>query len=632
MPEIVIGHGGRRINLRPQDVLGSGGEGMVFRALHGNTEVAVKIYQDPTPRKSAKLKDLQKLAGSLPDEVLVPLELVWDARVDKVIGFAMRLLLPGQQVFETLISRRHRETYGINTREVTDLYIRLYGVLQALHKVGMIVGDLSSYNVLYKIPEIALIDADSFQFGLYPCEVATERFLNPRLYGINLSLKPCFEEQDDWYSFLVLFFSSILLVHPYGGAHRTIRTITKRALSRLTVIDPSVTYPVVAYPPKIVSDELMQLFCETFKSGKLRVPDLRLFEEYRTDLINCPKCDLWYPFRLKNCPGCQAQNLKAQVLKVQVSGVSVSEIFSAPGPFVFLKIVDSTIYGVAIEQGEAVLYLKEQLAKTRKIALFKAAWGARYDIFAKYLVVCPDPYEEMPKLYLFDISQAKPAHITTTVTERFGDRGGVFRGTARYLYRQVGGVLLRGNIPQGKDLAESVTCLVTEKQTWFDAAPDSDQELLFGFYRTFDKYDWFILLNGVQKPVKIPDLEKGESLVDRSIRFSSSSILLLRRTRKAGEDFCRIDMVGLEDNTVSSRRVSLLNSPQYANIHNLAYARGTILIPENSGLLAENAKNGNQKSFPATANFVDDQSQIWPWENGILVVSGNKVIKIVMGK
>jgi len=105
----------------------------------------------------------------------------------------------------------------------------------------------------------------------------------------------------------------------------------------------------------------------------------------------------------------------------------------------------------------------------------------------------------------------------------------------------------------------------------------------------------------------------------------------LRRTKRAGEEACLIDVINLQSGVVeNSRRVSLRDNPQFANLHTVAYARGTILIPQDDGLLAENAQSGSQKLFPETTHYVNSGVQVWPYSQGILVVHANKVIKLVV--
>lgn len=633
MPKVIIGQG-ISVELRPQDVLGSGGEGTVFKAVLPSGVVALKVYHDPTLARGQKLSAFQIFSHKLPPEVISLIDLARDAYGKKIVGFTMRLLPPGQQAFETLSNRKIREAGGTGTKEAVDLFLKLHPALECLHDSGVVAGDLNSLNLLYKLykmPEIALIDADSFQFGGFPCVVATEKYLTPRLYGVDLSLKPVFEPLDDWYSYLVLFFSGLLLVHPYGGAHRVLRTIPKRAQNRVFILDPSVTYPVSAYRPEVISDDLLEFFSLVFAQGKLAKPEINLLQNYRQDLVECPICGLGYPHIRKNCPGCLTLNQLAQIRKEVVSGIRVTELFQTSGTIVFFKLVGKAFYCIANEGGQTVLYVKEQLCKPRRIVLFKAIHGAKYEVFDRYLVVCPDPYADEPQLYILDISSDKPQPVTNTVSDRFGDKKSIFGGTENSFYRVIDGMILRGQIPFGKDLVENVCATGMERQVWFEASPSLDQELFVGMYRVFEKYEWFLVRDGKQLMVKIPQLEKGESLIDQSVKFSVSKILLLRRTRKAGEDFCRIEVLDTgSGEVVSSRKVSLTDNPHYGDIQTVAFFRGTILFSTDEGLLAENSGSGNQKLFSATKNYVTQGDTIWPYQDGVLIVSSSTVTKLAM--
>lgn len=623
--------GRQRMILQPQDMIGSGGEGNVFRAMVGGSSMAIKIYHTRSDQRVRKLESLVSMT-LLPDEVVVPRHLVHDEH-GQVVGYTMRLLSPGQEVLETLSDRKFRESNGITTTDVVDIHLGIQRVLKRLHGQGVIVGDLNSRNELYLGTRVSLIDADSFQVGRYPCEVATEKCLHPRLYGVDLSLRPVFECRDDWYAFCVLLFSSLLLVHPYGGAHRTLRTIPKRAMQKVTVLDPGVVYPLAAISPEIVSDELLHLFSQVFAKGTdlVEVSEALLLE-YRAALVECPACHTMYPNSRKKCPGCAAVNRILQAFKATVSGVKVLELFSAHGPFVFFKLVETTMYGVAIESGQAVLYSKLQMEAARRVVLFPAVKGARYDVFGSTLVVNIAPYSSPSELLLYDISGVAVKLIGRTMTDGLAGRSAVFRGSSDFLYRTIGGVILRSQL-RGGNLLDTTVATGMEHQTWFDVTTEAGRELLFGYYRVYEKYQWFMLLDGSYRFVEIANLDKGESQVDRAVRFSRSSMIVLRRTKMGGQDFCRIDMVDIASGkVVSSRKVEVSASPHFANIHNSAYSQGVVLVPGLDGLVAENAQTGNMKVFPETANILSSDSQLWPYDGGVLVVTRDRVYKLTLQK
>ncbi len=622
-----------KIALKTQDVIGVGGEGTIFKVMLAQSlPIATKIYHQPNQRKAQKLKELIQLNLSDLSEIVSPLKLVWDSS-SKVVGFTMKLLSSGQQALDFLSVRKYREANSISTKDIMEIFIKLHKVLTELHQRGVIVGDLNPLNILFKKTEIALIDADSFQFGSYPCEVATERCLNPRLYGVNLSLKPAFRQEDDWYAFLVLFFSSLLLVHPYGGVHPSIRTLTKRAQGKITVLDKSVIYPKIAYSPDLVPKELKDIFLKTFAEHQSVSLNRDLLEEFKTDLIKCSTCDFYYPKYLKNCPGCTAKNQQIQQLRIQVKGVRMFEFLSTQGPIIFFKIIGKDIYAIANEEGRPVLYIRNRLGNTRKVLVSKdrLTVESRFDVFDKYLLYCQNAYDDEPLIDVLDISGTSIQKLGQTVTNRFGDRGAVFRGNAKYFYRTIGGSLLRCSLQLGHMIVDELVNTVMNKQTWFDVDVDAERELIFGFDRVIKDYKWFLIKNGSQADIDISPLDQGESMIDRTIRFSSSSILLLRRTVKNGKDYCRLDLIDNQLNRVKiTKKFEVIDKPHFGNIHVCAYARGVILIPSDDGLIAESIDNESQKKFPATANYVNADSQLWPYENGIVVVSGEKVLHLIM--
>src|SRR6185436_9335516 len=213
---------GRRITLRAEDALGDGGEATVTR--HG--DLALKIHHRASPARAAKIEALIRLADALPSEVVAPRELVWDARGRRVVGFAMRALGPDHEVVAALSRRRARAASGIGTRDVAELFLGAHASLEAIHRAGAVVGDLNDMNEMFVRRQGALglawIDVDSFQLAGHPCEVATEAFLDPDLYGPDPAQPVTtaggvrwFRPENDWYAFAVLLFRSLTLVHPY---------------------------------------------------------------------------------------------------------------------------------------------------------------------------------------------------------------------------------------------------------------------------------------------------------------------------------------------------------------------------------------------------------------------------------
>lgn len=254
---------GKRVRVSDADLLGEGGEARVFR--HGGA--ALKLFHPPTDALARrvlqqKLEKLARFPKGLPEAVIAPTALATD-RAGAVIGYLMPLV-PGAEDFSRLSQRKWR--LGVMTSEqLVALFRALHEAVTQVHAAQVVVGDFNDGNVLFAQGRPFLIDADSMQFGGYPCPVGHERFLDPRLYGVDLSAAPRFDEGSDWYAFAVLLFQSLLAVHPFGGVHPTLPTLLRRAEQRHSVLRSDVTLPRLAVSPKVLPDDLLHWFLAVFE-------------------------------------------------------------------------------------------------------------------------------------------------------------------------------------------------------------------------------------------------------------------------------------------------------------------------------------------------------------------------------
>ena len=242
-----------RIVLDDKDLIGVGGEGSVFRDPH-NINSLIKVYENPTRQHGQKLTDFISRKFKLPKNIAAPTEVTFNNH-GKIIGFRMPFF-KGTSPFRKLSDRKHCLKEGISAKKIIDLHLQKIDILNTIHPQGLVEGDLNDLNTLFKDNQTIGIDIDSWQFGSWPCGVATENFLNPRLYGVDLSQKAYFTPEDDWYSFAVLLHRGLLKVHPYGGTHPTVNNLPTRAQKRITVHDKGVIYPAVGLKPEVISDDL----------------------------------------------------------------------------------------------------------------------------------------------------------------------------------------------------------------------------------------------------------------------------------------------------------------------------------------------------------------------------------------
>ncbi len=254
---------GKKVRVSDADLLGEGGEARVFR----HAGAALKLFHPPADALgrrvlAQKLEKLARFPRGLPEAVIAPTALATD-RAGAVIGYLMPLVA-GAEDFSRLGQRKWR--LGVlSSAQLVSLFRALHEVVGQVHRAQIVIGDFNDGNVLFAKGRPYLIDADSMQFGGYPCPVGHERFLDPRLYGVDLVAGPRFDEGSDWYAFAVLLFQGLLSVHPFGGVHATLPTLLRRAEARHSVLRSDVTLPRLAVPPKVLPDDLLHWFRAVFE-------------------------------------------------------------------------------------------------------------------------------------------------------------------------------------------------------------------------------------------------------------------------------------------------------------------------------------------------------------------------------
>jgi len=623
--EVLIA-GKKLIRLEKSHVIDVGGEATLFR----KDNLAIKIYLQPTLSRARKLKDFLSRNIRFPGHVVSPMDLVFDSGGQKIIGFTMRLLPANLEPLVSLSSKKFRAQSDFSAKKVLELFLSMYPTIAAIHQNGFVIGDLNGFNELFSKKEVWFIDVDSYQFGPYPCPVGTEAYLDPNLYGLDLSKKPSFGPENDWYSFAVLLFYSLLLVHPYGGMHPRVKLLTQRARQRITVLDQGVIYPKIGFSPEILTDQLGQVFWQYFKKGWRGVFPKNELESYLDSLMECPACHSFFPHLRNNCPLCTAKNLMIIKLATSVSGCQVEKVMETPGQLLCCRLIGSTLYCLAKEQDEVVLYTKPRGGQLRKINLFAAQSNMSFGLIDDHLIVSPDSGAE--ELLVFSLSSSGLKPLFKTSTEVMAGGKTVFACSERYLYRIVSGMLMKGEIKNGELVERPVTSVLPE-QTWFTVSPNPiSEETVFGFLRVFSQYEWFMVNQKGRFEVLVEPLAKGERLIDFSVKFSDNSLVLLRKTRKGGIDYVRVEQVEIASaKVVYANKLKLSEAPVYENICGQVYASGLILHPTDSGIVKEKIAERSQTTFSETEKFVDQDDELVRYGRGLLVIKPDRVLYLTTG-
>jgi serine/threonine protein kinase len=615
---------GTPVTLDKKNVLGSGGEGTVYKAKVKGVQVALKVYEKPSRERAEKLIALDKLPPILSDRIVAPQDLARNTS-GLVVGFTMPLIAGNFTEISSLSNKKYRRSFGITTKDIAQIFLDGIPTLGKIHSGGRVVGDLNDLNALTQNRRMLFWDVDSWQFGRYPCPVATETFLDPSLYGINLSMRPVFSAQNDWYSYAVMLFKSLLLVHPYGGTHKAYNDVPARAVKKVTVFDKDVIYPVIAISPDILTDDLHDLFEKYFKKGQRNPFPEKVLHEYLDNLRECTACGTFFPGSRGSCPVCSAKMIVVvQKPITSTKDIEVVELIRVNGQVLYTRAIGDEVRVLAEEKGRVILYIKRAgLPQSRK-DLFANVHGAKFAMTDTHLFV---NHSGSGDVLAIDLKNAKLlGKLSCEVFTQ--NRKASFRASDNYLFRVDGSELKYGTF-NGGGFEETVLRRVMENQTWFWVDDDSDVPSVFGFFQVVRQQMFWMARDGKFFDVDIPQLATGENILDISAKVSSGGVTLLRKTQVAGKNYLRQELIDDGGKVIHSNKVGEVKHPN-PSVHGQAFATGLLLHPTDRGFVQESVASGATKVFPATKGFVDSGDGLIRIGNSILVTKEDRVIQITM--
>lgn len=615
----------RVLELSTLPVLGSGGEGLVVRL--PRTKTVLKVYHQPTKARSDKLAFLLSQDWTaLKDTVAWPIEPVFKKKPGLSVGFTMPYFGKGVQPVGVLANKKARLNLGITNRHVTRLFLNGMETVKRIHPLRLI-GDFSDQNTLFGTAlngdlEMLFIDVDSWQTGRFPCPVGTEEYIDPVLYGQDLSNRPLFTEDNDWYSFAVLLFRSLLFVHPYGGVHNKFKALTARAEHKISVFDKDVIYPKIALHPDVVSDALLHAFHRIFTKGERFALSEKLLKDFGDSLVDCSGCGTLYPKERTDCPMCSAKNITfIQKPVVVAKGVKATQLFSTDGYIAYCDVLGDEVRVIVHDKGSATMHLVRANRTGKVLPLFIQPADAKYKLTDTLLAVNAGSEE---KLDIYEIGSNGVKSLKTTVTEILALNGrAAFSSTKNRLLRIINGSILAIE-KGGLDILERRLRAGIPEQTWFVANGEHPGYQLFGFDQILTEQRYWYFLDGMTFEPKIPALEIGESLIDISVKFSSGSILLRRKTQLHGADYLRVEIVDNDGKLIHSTR-DLLQDVPVSTMHGQTYSGGVLLHATDAGIVQEKVSDRTFKTFDQTAPFVADGNTLLKFGKGVLVVSENTV-------
>jgi hypothetical protein len=313
---------GRRIAVRGLAPLGQGGEAEVLDLGDGR---ALKLHKAPDHPDYAGLPAAQAAAAArlaalgdklaafprnLPARVVAPTALATAGRRGPVVDYAMPRV--SGDALAVAAEPRWRRDSGVDRNAVVAALRDLVATVAAVHAAGAVIGDLNDQGVLvdWAAARAWLIDADSFQYGRWPCTVFSERFVDPRLCdpaAPALALARPHDRDSDAFALAVLIVRCLLGVGPYGGVHQPADPARRlsplaRVRAGVTIFDRDVVYPRAATPWQVLPDELLAHLDAVFARGQRGPWPVLLLERVRW--TRCTACGAQHA--RPTCPSCTA--------------------------------------------------------------------------------------------------------------------------------------------------------------------------------------------------------------------------------------------------------------------------------------------------------------------------------------
>ena len=578
---------GKRVRVTDADLLGEGGEARVYR----HAGAALKVFHPATDATAQRVLDqkLQKLAQfpkSLPAPVMSPSELATD-KAGRVVGYLMPLVA-GAEDFGRLAQRKWR--LGVlSNAQLTSLFLSLHGLVDQVHAAQVVIGDFNDGNVLFAGGQPYLIDADSMQFGGVPCPVGHERFLDPRLYGVDLSTAPKFREGSDWYAYAVLLFQSLLSVHPFGGTHSKFATLLRRAEARHSVMQSDVLVPRLAVPPKVLPDDLLHWFHAVFEKDARQAFPASLLQ------LAWTKCACGVEHARAVCPECRA-----------LGALVTRQVLRAKGRCTARTAFETSGRVIAAAMQGGLRYLAEENGVLRRedgtvIATQLSGSHLRVGLAG-------------PLTWVADGSGRVEKWQGDRLVERTqtGLRGAwpVLATSLAATYRQDQAWLVEQQ--SGARVGQ-----VLEGQTWLWTG----ERLGLGFYRAGGLTVAFLLRSGKSGLKQLQGITWSGRIIEADAVFDAKHALLTVVTDSGGKDLVHRWLVD-ESGAVLGGSVGELRG------HG-ALLNGRVVLATDGGLVALKNDSGvliEAMQFPDTQPFVSAGDELFPNADGSLFVVGARDI------
>ncbi len=609
----------RQIKLSPKMAIGKGGEADIYDLKNGKVLKLFKTADHPDyellpqeqlaakSRITAHQQKLPAFPNNLPVRVIKPETLATDKQ-GMILGYTM-LFLQNTVPLLKYSDRTYRHTNGISSQFVTTLFRDLFDTVTKIHQANVTIGDFNDLNLLVSQNQVYLIDADSFQFGHFPCQVFTARFVDPLLCDRNANqpiLTNPHNPDSDWYAFTVMLMQSLLYVDPYGGVYKPklsseIIPHSARPLQRITIFHPEVRYPKPANPYRILSDDLLDHFHKCFENDWRGTFPQSLLESMRW--TKCQQCGIEH---LRTaCPICTLSPLAPPSRKEGNKTCKVFQIFQTKGVILQAVLQNNLLYYLYYDRGQFKREDGEVLLSGELDA------DIQFEIFGKSTIVTKKNNAQKKAVTL---TQGQPPNAIAADLIRANS-------FSRYW-------IDNGQLRRDGKLGNEYIGDILEGQTQFWIG----ESVGFGFYRAGNlsvAFTFNAKRAGICDRVQIPPIRS--ELIDANCIFSDRLCWFFTANQEQGKIIHRVSVLRDTGELIATLAAPKGDLAWLSNLHGCSAIADWLFAPTDEGIVRIEFQNGQilvTKTFPETEPYVDSGCSLIVGSQGIHVINSQKILQL----
>ncbi|MDX2097552.1 MAG: hypothetical protein SFW36_07215 [Leptolyngbyaceae cyanobacterium bins.59] len=609
---------GKKLRLMPQQAIGKGGEADVFNIGNGQALKLFKApnhpdYQNQPQEQQAAQKrltehqhKLRQFPKSLPGRVVQPIALATDRSGQDIRGYTMPLI-QGAEVLSRYSDRTFRQ--AIPHQTIVEIFQDLHDTVSKLHFTGVVIGDFNDLNVLVRDRQAYLIDADSFQFGAFFCQVFTARFVDPlrcHPQQVPLVLYQPHQADSDWYAFSVMLMQCLLFVSPYGGVYVPKNPAHKlshetRPLHRITVFHPEVRYPKPALPYTLLPDPLLHHFHQVFEQDQRGEFPRSLLDSLQW--THCLHCGSDHARSV--CPHC-AQTPVAAVRETTIvrGTVVATRVFRTEGTILHTMLERNTL--------RWLVYDRQEFRREDGTLVFSGELLPHMRFRLQGTATLIGHQRQVVRL------SAEPG-IDRLAVDAYGSQA-MFEVNEAGRYWLLNGQLLR----DGKWGPEYIgDVLPGQTQFWVGS------RFGFGYYRAGDLQGAFVFdahRSGINDRLSLP-LLPGQ-LIETHCTFSETHAWFFATTQEQGRRMHRCWVFQADGAIVAEAEAEGGAGSWLEQLSGHAAIGDFLLVATDDGIVRVQVDRGQlqiAKTFPDTEPFVDTSCQLFAAPQGLYVVSQREI-------